>query len=208
MQAWVFALDSVCLHHKLYQRNFLFPKFCKREFSLLRNFVKSKFRLRRPGFSCEISANFRENKGRNSANFALITFTQYCVIYNSTFLISCTVVFWTAWDNDVKPGIKKLLNTWLHRTQSNSKLTVVNRGNPTTRPPAACNDKDVFKDVIMVMYVCKQSPNTSVLVHPANSTVKCRQKWQRTLSKHGFMAGTLHEARHLPVEICGKLCLL
>ena len=27
---------------------------------------------------CEISANFLENKGRNSANFALITFAQYC----------------------------------------------------------------------------------------------------------------------------------
>ena len=45
----MFALDSLSLHHKLYQRNFVFAKFGKSEVSLLRNFVKPKFRLSRHG---------------------------------------------------------------------------------------------------------------------------------------------------------------
>ena len=31
-------------------------------------------------FRCKISVNFRENKGRNSVNFALISFAQYCTV--------------------------------------------------------------------------------------------------------------------------------
>ena len=48
----MFALDSVSLHHKLYQRNFVFAKFGKREFSLLRNLVKPKFRKDLSEISC------------------------------------------------------------------------------------------------------------------------------------------------------------
>ena len=51
MQALEFALHSVCLYHKLYQRNFVFPNFRKREFSLLWNFVQPKFRLGRQEIS-------------------------------------------------------------------------------------------------------------------------------------------------------------
>ena len=58
MQAWVFALDSLSLHHKLYQRDFVFAKFGMREFSLLRNFVKPKFRLRRHEISQRYPRNF------------------------------------------------------------------------------------------------------------------------------------------------------
>ena len=53
------ALHSVFLHHKLYKRNFVFPKFGKLEFSLLRNFVvKPKLRLRRHNISQRSPRNF------------------------------------------------------------------------------------------------------------------------------------------------------
>ena len=69
-------------------------KFRSDELSLVRNFAVSKIRGNEISFeSCEISPifrkrcenvcakfrrNFGENKGRNLANFVLITFNQYC----------------------------------------------------------------------------------------------------------------------------------
>ena len=93
----MFALDSFCLHHKLCKRNFLFSKYRKLEFSHLRNFGLI-FRLRRHSFAdifakfcfiqrkfAGVSAKFRENKGRISANFFVISFARYCTSTSTLF---------------------------------------------------------------------------------------------------------------------------